>query len=121
MSARRARLPPIDHAAARELFLAVRDLNAVLAVLLETANTFDECAGALSDRDPVTLWRTATLARTAATELMLSLVGIDARAPAAPPGVPSGTEAPSSEEPPDESTFFRFARGPVADRDGEQQ
>jgi len=116
MSARRPGVLPIDHAAARELVSAVRDLNAVASVLLETANTFDECAGALRDRDPVALWRTATLARTAAVQLMLSLVGIDPGMPAPPPRAPSTGESSSSTQPPHESAFLRFARGPVAER-----
>jgi hypothetical protein len=56
---------PIDHAAACELVSAVRDLNAVASVLLETANTFDECAGALRDRDPVALFCNRKITATA--------------------------------------------------------
>jgi hypothetical protein len=110
-------LPPVDHAAARVLVSAVHELNAVAAVLLETANTFDECAGALGDRDPVILWRTATLARTAAVQLMLSLVGIDTGIPSPPAASASDDEKGlGSPESSDQSAFLRFAHGPPADR-----
>jgi hypothetical protein len=100
-------------AASQELVAAVRDLNAVVQVLFEAANSFDECAAALGAEVSVdSLWRTATLARTAAFELSLSMVGVDPRSHLRPAArsVPPGPALPGEPSP-----FLRFACGPAVD------